>query len=191
MELRDFFTIFIRYWRVGVTMVACTTLASVAFFFVQPQTYETFLQLNITRAHGELTHHEYTYDHFYRLQADERFADTIVQWIKSPVIQNKLFVKNGKISAKRLSSQVIAVTYKTDSVDDARIIADRLTQILGDMTEKLNERQDQDNWFLVLEEDPIINDGMHSLILVTSVGFIIGLFSAFWGILAYHYMRGQ
>ena len=68
----------------------------------------------------------YKYDNFYRLQADEKFAETLVEWLKSPRIEEKIFKEAGidpsgyslkklakSIKAEKMSSQVVAVSFSS------------------------------------------------------------------------------
>lgn len=186
MELRDFFMIFKHHRMLGAVIILVFLLIGGLFLGMQDQTYKTSLQLNITRDHAQPTN-MFTYDHFYRLQADERFADTLVQWVKSPALQAKIFVHNGHLTARRLSSQVVEVAFTTDTVKDAEMVSEKLVRSLNDMSEKLNQKQQHENWFVILGEAPVIADGRFSWQFVMLVSFFAGIFVAFWSVLLYHY----
>lgn len=186
MELRKFLSIYSRHRFLGIGIIVGSLIIGFIFFLFQEQTYETSLQLNVTRGYAKKSD-AYEYDHFYRLQADERFADTVVQWIKSPSMNNQLFVQNGHLTAKRLSSQMVVVTYVTDSVKDAEVVAKKLVTALNETSYKLNAKQKSDNWFVVIGEDPVVAQNAYTWFFVMMVSFALGICAAFWGVLIYYY----
>lgn len=168
-----------------ISVVCCSV-----YFLIQGQKVKTTLLLNVTRDSASPRTTEYTYDDFYRLQADERFADTIVQWIKSPYIQAQDKHVLGKITAKRLSSQVIEVHYVTRSREKAEIVAGDLIDVINDESHKLNSKQEQTHWFIVQGSAPAITDGRLSLSFLVILGMAVGSFVAFWTVLIRHYVLG-
>ena len=90
MELKDFFAIFSVHKKIFWGIITLSIICGAIVYFAQSQTYKTSLTLNVTRdaAPGR---DEYSYDSFYRLQADERFADTVVRWIQSAYVVQSVF----------------------------------------------------------------------------------------------------
>jgi uncharacterized protein involved in exopolysaccharide biosynthesis len=192
MELKEFFEIFVIHKKMFWSIIMISIIVSVIFYFLQPQTYKTILTMNITRG-ASTTSNNYTYDDFYRLQADERFADTVVRWIQSPfilseIVQNIEGVNNQKIKAKRLSSQVLETEYVTHNKEDANKVSQKLIKLLNQESENLNIEQKQDNWFIILGSKPIITDNTKSLIFLVALGSFIGFFVAFWVVIIKHYI---
>ena len=198
MELRDFFTIFIVhkkiFWGIIVIFIICGTI----IYFAQGQTYKTSLTLNITRDAAP-ERDEYAYDSFYRLQADERFADTVVRWTQSPYIvksvfgnaKSSSFLNKNKFNSKRLSSQVVEVTFITSTKKQANSIAKKLIIKLNQESQKLNEQQKQNNWFIILSSEPVISNNKISLLFLLSLSSFIGFFIAFWTVMIIHYVKGS
>ncbi len=192
MELREFFAIFVIHKKIFWGIIGIFVLCAVVFYFVQPQTYKTSLTLNITRSFS-VESDEYAYDNFYRLQADEKFADTVVRWIQAPhiiniVIDNITSVDNQKFSTKRLSSQVIDVKFVTKIKKDGEIISTNLVDALNEESQRLNASQKQDNWFVILGSKPIIEDDRLSLLFLVALSGFVGFFVAFWSVMIKHYM---
>jgi len=195
MELKEFFAIFITYkkmfWGIILFFVICGSI----LYFLQGQTYKTSLTLNITRD-STVESGEYSYDSFYRLQADERFADTVVRWIESPHVMKlvfgdakiNFFVINKKVAAKRLSSQVVDVTFITTTKKEGEIISTKLVKSLNQESQKLNAQQKQDNWFVILGSDPVVSNNNKSFLLFFAVSAFLGFFVAFWTLMIRHYM---
>jgi uncharacterized protein involved in exopolysaccharide biosynthesis len=195
MELRDFFTIFIVHKKIFWGIISIFLFFGVGFYFLQTQTYKTSLTLNITR-NSSVQSNEYAYDDFYRLQADERFADTVVRWIQAPhivdaVIKNISSIDNQKFNAKRLSSQVISVEFVTNTKKDGEIISTNLVKVLNNESQRLNVLQKQNNWFIILGSKPIIKSNTMSLFFLLSLNAFIGFFIAFWIVMIIHYMTAS
>lgn len=176
--------------RDGMTFLGALALMLVAgalFFVLQPRDYKTTLILNVTRD-TYVASGAYEYDQFYRLQADERFADTVVQWISSASLTKRVFADDGaKIRARRLSSQVIEVTYRTHTAEDAAAAADRITNIVNTAARSLNERQSVPNWFMVVPDAPVSVPGAIPATTVCLASIVAGVFVGFWTVLLRHY----
>src|SRR3989344_246631 len=126
MELKEYIAIFRQQAKVFWMTAGVIIFLVIVWQQNQSVRYQATLLLNIGREGVQQTE-QYTYDHFYRLQADERFADTVVRWFGSPRVVEDIYDATGlRVSddnardmehifvAKRLSSQMIEVTY-TDS----------------------------------------------------------------------------
>jgi capsular polysaccharide biosynthesis protein len=186
MEFNKFFDIFCVYkalfWSIILLSVACGAF----YFLLQKQTFKSSLIINVTRDAAK-SQNVYTYDDFYRLQADERFADTVVQWIISPQMREETKNVSGKLTAKRRSSQVIEVSFNTKTMHDAQTVAEDIVTILNNKSQKLNEKQGQDHWFIVQGNSPTVVDGTRSLFFLIGLCGMIGFFIAFWSVLIRHY----
>ncbi len=195
MELREFFAIFGVHKKLFWGIIGLFVVGSLIFYFLQDQTYKTYININITRSGMDETS-EYTYDSFYRLQADSQFADTVVEWMRSPYVLEQIFDDgdSNAISQKdffhadRMSSQTIAVTFITATKKEAQSVAKNLNRVLNEETQKLNKIQKQENWFVIFGNDPVTGDNRLSLFFVLTVGFAVGLFISFWVVMIKHYI---
>jgi len=193
MELKEYITIFKKHFKLFLLMIFLVTAAIIVFQIVRPLTYKTSLALNITRDGSQKTD-DYKYDDFYRLQADERFADTVVRWMALPAITESIYSEAGvsegeKFKAKRLSSQLIEITYITSDVKTAQKLSDSIIKVLNRETEKLNEFQKNEAWFKILGGQPIITDNKPNLWKSAPVGLLIGVFLGFWTVIIKHYLE--
>lgn len=186
MELRDLVAVFRRYGMTFFSVCALALAAGAVFFVLQPQDYKTTLQLNVTRD-SYVPSGSYEYDHFYRLQADERFADTVVQWIVSPSLRQRVFADKSQLKARRLSSQVVEVMYRTRTQADAIVVAQRVTSLVNAEAQKLNEQQASPNWFMVVADAPVTVSGAYSAVRVCAASLFAGVFIGFWTVLLQQY----
>ena len=163
-------------------------------FRFQPDRYQATLVLNVTRS-GTVPSSDYRYDQFYRLQADERYADTIVEWLKTPRMRADIDAKAGlakpfaSLAAKRLSSQMMTVTYVNGTPARFKEYAMALTAAVNAESAKLNEQAKDADWFTVVADDPVVASANLSLAILLAGGFAFGLLVAFWMVLIRRYWR--
>lgn len=125
MEFKEYLAIIKSNFKLFGSIVAIVILASFSYFYLKPISYEASLVLNITRS-GLQKSDQYKFDDFYRLQADEKFAETLVQWIKSPRVALDIWTAAGNspenlslkqltklFKAEKLSSQIVSVKFST------------------------------------------------------------------------------
>ncbi|MEI7750395.1 MAG: hypothetical protein WCJ25_05365 [Candidatus Moraniibacteriota bacterium] len=197
MELRDFCRIFADRRKLFLEILAGFVLVSLLILRFQPTRFETSLTVNVSRS-GAQTTSDYAYDQFYRLQADERFADTVVRWLATPSVRSDIRDAasvsadvTGSIDAKRLSSQMIAVTYVSRSTDGFGDMAHAVPDVLNRETAKLNALSKDPDWFVVLADAPQVRDARLSALFLLPFGIALGAFCAFFGVLIAWYFRGS
>lgn len=195
MELKEVIKIFWKYRTTFIAIVFLIITISSAWKLALPENYAASLMLNITRSGTQQTN-EYAYDDFYRLQADERFADTVVRWLGDPSIINDIY-SSAKLSlhpseslkGKRLSSQMISVTFVSPTIEDAKKTANSIVDTLNKQTDKLNEKQKQQTWFLIQGSNPVITVAGWPWLKSLTASFFTGIFIAFWVVLGRHYFE--
>lgn len=197
MELRDFCRIFVRFRNVFFGVFLGCFLLSLFVLRFQPARFEESLTLNVSRTGSQETN-QYTYDQFYRLQADERFADTVVRWLGAPSVRSAIresadvpSAVTGSIEAKRLSSQMIAVTYRSGSRDAFGSMATAIPEVLNREARRLNEGPDAEDWFEVIGDAPIVLDARMPAKLLLPIGIGLGLFFGCFATLFTWYFRGD
>lgn len=195
MELKEYYKI----WRENVSVVIYTTIIAVVVVYAWSirvsQNYNASLLLNISRTETQPTA-DYRYDQFYRLQADDKFAETVVEWLKAPGVAQDIFAKAGVNSdqktirqlaksfrAEKLSSGLIGVSFSTQTEDEAKKTAAAVSSVISEKTENLNKEARDPNWFKVNLSNPAILKNTQDLRLNLGVaalaGIIIGSLLAF------------
>ncbi|NCQ06366.1 MAG: hypothetical protein GW815_02280 [Candidatus Moranbacteria bacterium] len=199
MELKEYITLFKKQIKWFWATVILFVLISGIWQSNQPTNFEAVLLLNIGRTNVQNTEN-YTYDSFYRLQADERFADTVVRWLGSPRIVENIYGTVGidtqhmsartlksVFGAKRLSSQMIEVTYRHPSEKMLEKISQATINELNTHASELNKENSEKNWFVVVGSDPVIRDVRVSLSFALALSLTLGVFIGFWVALVKHY----
>ena len=199
MELRDICKLFAKERTTYTLVIGFFLLLGFLFTTYEPERYQASVLITIGRTESTPTT-EYSYDSFYRLQADERFADTLVRLLGTARVTEDI-MENTKLSerasagyftARRLSSQVVEVTFTSQDPKTLPVIGASLTKVLTDYTEALNgEATPKENWFRVITAEPIISDARTDRILVLALSLFAGLFFGFWLVLIRFYLYGS
>lgn len=195
MELKECILMFRRYRRVFLgAVVLCIALGFLAQA-LQPVRYGAEITMNVARLGARATS-EYSYDDFYRLQADERFADTVVRWLESPrivgAIAREARVSEGiSFDAGRLSSQVIRIRYTLSDQESAKRVAVAIFTVLNRETESLNQNRSEEGWFTLVGETPAIADARIGLGKMLALSGSIGVFFGFFAVLFRWYWKGS
>ncbi|MFA6790257.1 MAG: hypothetical protein WCR65_01635, partial [Parcubacteria group bacterium] len=146
MELKEYIKIFKNNFKFFALIVASVLVSGIAFQEFMPEKYRVEANLDVTRSGLQKETSDYRYDEFYRLQADERFADTVVRWIGSGRIREDISTESKgagfeKLKAERLSSQLVRITFVVSDVEDSKKIVAAIEKVLNDKTQELNKDQ--------------------------------------------------
>jgi len=193
MELKEIIKIFKKQKKIFLGIFFVFVVLGIMAYYFQPKTYLVNLTLNVTRIGTQQTQ-EYRFDDFYRLQADERFADTVVRWLESPRILTDIYADakiydKKTIQATRLSSQMIEVVLRVKNVEDGNKLTQSAKNILNKKIEKLNQKQQNETWFELVGDDPIVSNGQISFAKLFLASILLGLFFSFWGVMIKNYIE--
>jgi capsular polysaccharide biosynthesis protein len=200
MELKEYFVIIKKNSRLFLLTAIFILAVASAFLYSRPVSYTASLILNITRS-GVQNTENYKYDNFYRLQADEKFSETLVEWLRSPIVEEEIFREAGintstfslkqlakSIKAEKMSSQVVSVSFSALSKKDAQNIAQAVSKIISQKTQELDKDQKDSTWFQVISETPVIR--LDKISLLTAIFVFLGaFFVAFWISMLKHYLE--
>lgn len=194
MEFKEYLAIFRKNSGTFLLTVGVVLAGGLVFHKLTPLTYKTFLDLNVTRTGLQETS-DYQYDNFYRLQADERFSDTVARWLGSPWMQEKIY--NGanadsekiKIKAQRLSSQFIQVTFVLRDRNLAKNISRSIAENINKQAEELNKYQKEKNWFMVLGNEPVTRENKIGPALAAVIFLALGIFMGIWAVFIKNYFN--
>jgi len=188
MELKEYYKILKSNFSVLIYTAIIAIVVVYAWSVRQSQTYSTSLLLNIGQTETQVTT-DYRYDQFYRLQADDKFAETIVSWLKSPGVAKNIFLKAGvnsdqktmrnlskSFQVEKLSSNIVSVRYSTENNDEAERIAPAITSVVFEKTKALNTDARDPNWFQVGASDLIILKNTQDLRINLGIAALAGLF---------------
>jgi len=201
MELKEYFKILKENAKLFVFAVVLIVVGSFIYFALKPISYGVSLALNITRSGVQQTT-DYRYDDFYRLQADEKFSETVVQWLKNPRTAMDIYAKAGIDSDKmslrqlakifvveKLSAQIVSVSFSATSENSAKKIAEAVSEVVAINTESMNKNQNEDTWFAVVAQNPVIVRDEISPFIIFLASLAVGIFVGFWLVMLKHYLK--
>lgn len=202
MELRDFIQLFVRRRSLIAWIMGAAVVIGFLGYRLQTQWYEGVVLLSVTRQAAEITA-EYQYDHSYRLQADERMADTLARYLESEIgrrdtarqvpftgIRETEFIES-QVSALRLSPSIVQVSYTAMTPTEAESIAEAFFETGERYVASLNEQAGNRNWFTLVSSDPYAKDGRYTLLVALGVALVLGAITAFWTVLGLWYWKGN
>lgn len=206
MELKEIIQIIIRRKTIFFAVLLTVIFLSIGWLLFQPSRYQASLAIDIARNEiaGTIEHQEYQYDQYYRLLADEKFADTIVQWAGDPQIAREIFEKAGigirarslgsfsrLINGKKLSSNFVQIKFSASSKENAEKIAKAIEDIFSEKTKKINSVPNGDNWFRLNFDKAIIVEYNPSFLIILFFSVIGGILLAFFAVMVSHYWKEE
>lgn len=193
MELKEYIKIFKKNYKIFFITLGLILIAGSVVNSVLKTSYKVEVDLNITRTGYQKETTDYRYDEFYRLQADERFADTVVRWLGSAVVINDILKDSNsnfeKIKAQRLSSQMIKVSFLVANKNQAEKVTKAVDNVLNKKTAELNGEQNNPNWFKILTSYPIVKEYKITWLKLEVMLLLGGIFLGIWAVFIKHYLE--
>ena len=194
MELKEYIQIFKKHFKLFILIVVAMIVAGVTIQEMLPTRYKVEVNLDVTRSGQQIETNDYRYDEFYRLQADERFADTVVRWLQSGRIKEDIMTLANeaefkKLKAMRLSSQLIKVTFLVLEIESSEKVADSISKVLNKKTRELNKDQNNPNWFKIIVSKPVVSEYKLPIAKLAIIMLILGIFIGFWAVFVRHYLE--
>jgi len=203
MELKEIIKIIIKARIIFFIVFLVTIFSAMGWLLFQPKKYQTSLAIDITRESVDQTA-DYRYDQYYRFLADEKFADTIVQWTKDPQIVKDIFDKagvqtetknlkyfSGLIRGEKLSSNFVQIKFSVREKDNAEKIAKAINEIFSNKTSKINESAKSNNWFKLNFGRAIIVEYHPCFALVLLLSAIGGLILSVFAVMLNYYWKEE
>jgi len=201
MELKEYLKIIKKDFKIFLAVISAVFVVVFSYFLFRPNIYDTSITMNITRI-GSQQSLDYQYDNFYRLQADEKFAETIVEWLKSPRIVADTFERSDvkekgysqddffqSLRGEKRSSQVIFISFSSPTENSAQKLSLSIKNLLSETTENLNKDQKEDTWFGLVGEEPVVAKRRYNYPIIFLAALMGGVFLGFWIVMLRHYLR--
>jgi capsular polysaccharide biosynthesis protein len=188
MELKEYYKILKLNFGIAIYTIIIFVVIAYAWSVRKSQTYSASLLLNISRSETQSTA-DYRFDQFYRLQADDKFSDTVVEWIKTPGVAKEIFDRAGissdqktmrqlskSFQAEKVSPNLIRIQYSTQNSDEAAKIAPEVKSVISEKTKALNASAKDPDWFQIDMSDLIILKNIQNLWINLGLAAAFGLF---------------
>lgn len=189
MELREYYKIIKRYWKLFWVVVIVATAFAYIFTKIQPQTYlaSTTLTVNKSGAIKQSQTDYYLFDNYYNIQSSALYSQIIVSWFESPAVVKEIYTKANislpPVSQKKLSKIFKAVREEPATINvtlsgtDKNEIDKLINSAADTMQEKTNEigKSDKDNIYDIVKFTPVITETTPNLLLNIIIGLISGM----------------
>ncbi|NTU66767.1 MAG: hypothetical protein HGB08_02460 [Candidatus Moranbacteria bacterium] len=199
MELKEYIRIIKNNSRLFLAVIVMIILAAFGYVYTRPVRYDSSLTLNITRTGTQKTD-QFRYDNFYRLQADDKFTETVVEWLKSPRIAEDIYKNAGidtskmtirelskAVKPEKMSSQLVLVSFSAPDTATSKKISAAILKSVNDNANALNKDQQDAEWFQILSQDPVTVKYHMDPGILLAISFAFGIFLAFWAVMLKHY----
>jgi capsular polysaccharide biosynthesis protein len=201
MELREYYKILKNHQSLVLTITAFFIIVGYVITLRSSQIFVASLALNITRAQSQQTTN-FRYDQFYRLEADDKFADAIEQWFFLPGFSAEILdtadVKDrsnaigslGKtFKAQKTSPEVVEVRWNAASREEADRIKEALVKKLDERVKMLNSQAKDPTWFDVEPTNYFAAPNIQNLPINLTFALIAGLFVGTLAAFVKHYLK--
>ena len=192
MELRELWNLFCKEKSLFLLVVGVFLVSAVLWINFEPKRFESNTLITIGRIAGKDTPvaTDYQYDNFYRLQADERFGDTLVKLLATPQVTKDIFTEAGLggnvpvgeyFTGRKLSSQIVEITFTDKDQVKLEALAKSVPVVLNRYTSELDTKDtNQNNWFRLIASEPVVSDARINPKQVLAIALFLGLFFGFW-----------
>lgn len=157
-----------KWWKI----IFVTTIFCMIFTYILiprlPNRYDVSMDV-VTSIPERVPSKEYEFDGYYAMQAVDLFSDTIAGWLKSPGFVAQVFDRaqvqrpskqlrglGQFFTVKKISGQLVNLSFRTNNEKDATKLVGSTTQILKDSVENFNKSGDKKIAFSVLVNNPLI-----------------------------------
>ncbi|MDZ7612022.1 MAG: hypothetical protein U5L10_04625 [Candidatus Moranbacteria bacterium] len=201
MELKEFIRLLKKHRRLIWIAVGIFLLAGFFLWQYQSRFYQASFSVNIDRKNYQETE-EYRHDQFYRLQADEKFAENITYWINDPGLLveagEEFSAKGGEnfssiksLQARQPSSNYVKVEYKSLEKQAINPAFQSLKTALDNKAEVLNSDKDDPTWFKLEYGNLAVHKNQPSVWLYLAVSAVAGLVAGIFLTLFVHYFKEE
>ncbi len=202
MELKEYLKVFSKYRTTFIVVWAVVILSGLLIASLLSQKYKATFSIDITRDVQAEGTQEYDYDQFYRLEADDRFGKTIVQWFEDEAIvsQIELFAQKTNtdfenhnfeidFKADKLANSYVRVNFLVSDKKEVEPVFLGTKKILEKKVAEFNGGFNKQNRFKLVFNGPTINNTAIQLtpLLIGLIGS--GFFIASFGVMFRRYLE--
>jgi capsular polysaccharide biosynthesis protein len=200
MEFKEFIQLIRKNFYIMFLAVIVFLAGGFLVWNYQANFFAASFAIDIDRGEFQETE-EYRYDQFYRLQADEKFAENIVSWIQSPGFlsqlsqdfsgfsEKKSFAGVESLRASQPSSNYVRVEYKSQNKALLKPTYQVLKKNLTQKTQDLNYENSDPTWFKLNYGKLNIYRVEPKLIIYLALSLGAGLLFGIFLILFKHYLK--
>ncbi len=203
MELRDYFKIIGKYFKIFIVIVILAGAAALILTKTQPTTYtaSTTFTVNKNSVLKQSEIQYYLFDNYYNVQSAGLFSQIVTTWFESPALVKEIYQKAGtdvpNVSQKKLSKTFKAVRQEPATINvtisgtDKEQLDKLINAAAAVLQEKTNELgKNNDSFYEIAKFTPIVTKDNPSLPLNTAIGLLAGVLIGAIVALGIDYFKG-
>jgi len=190
--MKEFLSTLFTHWKKIALIAVLTAIAATAFGIIYNRnSFSATIFINI----GAIQDNTFSNpgNPFEALQAADQFTESVQGWFKNPLLLETIRTESGiraDFSIRKQEKQNLLITYKTDSLESAKTIAEITRKNLEKQITIYNGRNSSN--FTIPSYDSFITESQLPLVLFSMLGLFAGIFigyylTIFWEILAKEY----
>ncbi len=211
MELKALIKIFAKYKKMFWSIILLFLIGGCLFYILQPRNYIVSTTVNIVRLNlnknldDNKKEFENDFSSFYRAQADDKVADSIVAWLKSPSIVSDILTKSNRkdlsnmsiedLSAmydvNKISAQVVDVRFKVLNSKDGTKQVDAINKKINKLLKQMTPESSTNSWFRVSVQKPVIRFNEKSPLFIFLMSLVLGFFVSFCVVVFINYLKEE
>ena len=199
MELRQFLKIIQKNLILILILGFIFALGAGLYLKVKPLTYQVFFGITVSQA-GKDSTSDYQYDNYYSGQAIDLFSDSLEQFFKDRQLITEVYNEAGinladlslrsranLIKGRKMAPAYLSVTFSAKSPEEGAKLYQSLKTVF---TAKVaNLKGDQEVWYKLNFDEPLIIKNQWNPILVTIIAFILGIILGMFIALFRYYLK--
>ncbi len=202
MELKEYLKVLSKYRTTFIIVWGSVILIGLLVASLFSQKHKATFSIDITRDVQAEGVQEYDYDQFYRLEADDRFGKTIVQWFGDRAIVNQIELVAQKenddfknydfktdFRAEKLANSYLKVSFLVSDRKEVAPIFSATKKVLAEKVAEFNGGFNKQNRFKLVFNGPTIADTKISIVPLLIILIGSGFFIASFGVMLRRYLE--
>ena len=197
MELKKLILVIWQRKKIFLFFLFSTIFLSLVWFSSQPKRYSVVFSIDVTRENYSKTE-DYRYDQFYRFQADEKFAENIVNWFNDPAFKREIENKSNEnnfsfenLEVKKLSNGYLQVFLLSRNKENYPQAIEAIRIVLENKIHDINKKANDPEWFSVLIGEPTISKKEFDFKLIFLGAFLFGFVFGLFASLFHYYFQSN
>ncbi len=181
---------FQNYKKFIISITLIVMIAGFLLAILTPVKYRANISLQVFNTNRQDTA-EYQYDNFYAIQAAEQLTKTVKAWLANPQIIAQAYQSAGleydnnqlpklikSISAKQLSPHDLNVSFKSQSENDGKALANSIINEISNQLKQSEKTSKNQPAFELLASNPYVFSEKYNPYLISLIGLFAGLLLA-------------
>ena len=198
MSLRNYLDVFKNYYQTFIIIIIAVLIIVLGTSWLWSMGSQALLSFSVVKK-GE---GQDQYGGYYSIQADELFATSSIDWLKTPQTVKKIYQLAGEdvaeedlpklaksIIATEISTDSIQIKYKSKDTEKLKRFIDATLKVIDQRNKEIAKSPEKMVRVMELSSSPLVIPIKIDYLLVGLIGLILGLILAILGIFAFQFFN--